>query len=308
MSTGRQAAAVNQTLTNFAAGVAQDRRSALAEFLAPTVRVPATIGQYKEYDEKNAFQIYSTARALGGPATRIKFEATDPTFNCKPHALEIPIDDSERDAAGESDPLGLEESKIETLVTDVAIAHEDQTLTIIKAGLSAVSAVGVWSDAANDPIAEIDDQIEAIATACGMMPNAIALGLGAWAVLRHHPKVVARQPGAQVIGLSLGQFTSMLLNPGIEARVGVLSKDTTKFGKTASKTNIVGAEVFIFLRSDNPTTYDPSFAKTFMGGTGGISAVREYRDESARSDVYAVDFSKDTQVVSTIAGRRLTIS
>ena len=302
----RRQASYNPTLTTFAQGVSQDLTSALAEFIAPTVPVSSSMGYYKAFDEKNAFQVQSTGRALGGSARRIEFVESDPTFNCQPQALEITIDDAERDAAG-PDVAAMEEGKTRTLVAVATVSHEDKVLTQAKT-LAAVAARGQWSDTSVDPISEIDEQIEAIATATGMMPNAIAFGLGAWRVFRKHPKVIARQPGATIIGLSEAQAASMLLNPAAQIRVGVLSKDATKFGSAASKSNIVGAEVFIFLRSPNPTAYDPSWMKTFTIGTGGVTAVRQYRDEKARSDVLAVDWSEDIQIVGSICARRLTIS
>jgi hypothetical protein len=304
----RSTSSLNPTLTNYAQGVAQDRRSALADFLAPLVPVSASIGQYKRFNSKNAFAVYDTSRAIGGPATRIKFAADDPTFNAKPQALEIPIDDAERLAAGASDPLGLEQAKLDTLITCAVLSREDKVAAAVKAAVTAVSGKGKWSEAANDPVLEMDEQILAISTACGMMPNAIVFGVGAWSVFRNHPKVIARQPGAALIGLTTGQASQMLFNPGMEIRVGVLSKDAAKWGNAKNAQNIVGLEVFIFLRSANPTLYDPSFAKTFAVGQGQVDAVREYRDDSARSDIYAMDWSEDIQVVSTECVRRLTIT
>ena len=90
----------NVTLTNYARGIAQDLRSSLADFIAPEVIVTAATGQYKDFSDKNAFQILDTSRAVGGPARRLEFAATDPTYNCLPQALEIPIDDHERDEDG----------------------------------------------------------------------------------------------------------------------------------------------------------------------------------------------------------------
>jgi len=45
-----------------------------------------------------------------------------------------------------------------------------------------------------------------------------------------------------------------------------------------------------------------------MGGRGGVDSVRMYRDDQARSDVLALDWSVDVQVVATGMVRRLTIS
>lgn len=303
------ASTVNMTLTNYAKGIAQDRASAVAEFISPTVPVGAAVGKFKSFNDKNAFQVPNTNRAIGGAATRLEFLASDTDYNCKPKALEIAIDDQERDLAGDSDPLALEQSKIDVLLTSALISHENDVLTAVKAGLSAVGSRGSWSDlSTNDPIKEIDEQIKAIAIETGMMPNRIILGIGAWYYLRNHAKTLARQPGAVNVGVSMQQFTGMLLNPGIEARIGVLSKDSAKMGATKSAANIVGDEVFIFYASPSPTQYDPSFAKTFRTNRGGVQAVRMYRDEKSRSDILAVDWSNDIQVVSSGCGRRLTIS
>jgi hypothetical protein len=302
------ASTVSQTLTNYARGIAQDRASALAEFIAPTVPVGSATGKFKSFNDKNAFQVVATDRAIGGEAKRLEFAATDPDYNCAPQALEIAIDDHERELAGEGDPLGLERAKIETLVTSAVVSHEDKVFTAIKAAVAAVGSKGVWSSASNDPVKELDEQIEAIAIETGMMPNRIVFGVGAWRVFRNHDKVIARQPGAALIGVTNAQAAQMLLNPGVEIRVGVLSKDTAKFGAAKSASNIVGAEVFLYYASGAPTLYDASFAKTFRTRNGGVEAVRQYRSERNRSDILAVDWSEDIQVVSTACVRRLTIS
>ena len=66
-------ATYKETLKQYAYGVAQDVKSALADFIAPRVPVGVGTGMFKKFDDKNAFQRYDTARAVGGPATRIEF-------------------------------------------------------------------------------------------------------------------------------------------------------------------------------------------------------------------------------------------
>lgn len=301
------AATVNRTLTNYAQGFAQDAASALAEFIAPTVPTGIAHGQFKKFSDKNDFQIYDTSRALGGPRKRIEFAASDPYFNCSPQGLEAAIDDHERALAGDG-VLNLQQAKLRTLISAATASHEKKVFDLVKAGKSATGAIGVWSNAANDPVAEIDGEIEAIATIIGRMPNRIVFGLGAWRVFRNHALVRARQPGADLIGLTTEQASRMVLNPGIDIRVGVLSSDTVKFGVAKNAANIVGGEVFIFFASDAPTQYDPSFAKTFAVDASMVGGVKEYRDESAVSDMLAMDWTEDIEVVAADAGRRITLS
>jgi hypothetical protein len=120
--------------------------------------------------------------------------------------------------------------------------------------------------------------------------------------------VINRMPSNAAVGVMIQQFAAMLMNPNMEIRVGVMSKDTSKFGAAKNAANIVGAEVFLFIGQDKPSEYDPTFMKTFMTRMGGVDAVRTYRDESTRSTVHAVDWSEDVKVTGLAAVKRLTIS
>lgn len=302
----RAATTVNQVLTNFAVGIANDTASSLANFIAPIVPTGAQHGQFKKFSDKDAFLVYNTARAVGGAATRIEFDAEDAHFNCKPQGLAIAIDDSERDPG--ADPLMIERAKIRTLVINTSTGHEAKVFALIKSVKAAAGGVGVWSNAANDPVAEIDAQIEAILIATGQLPNRIAIGIGAWKTIKNHEKVLARQPGALNQGVTHSQFAGMLLNPEIEIRVGIMSRDTTKAGKGKNAVNIVGNEVFVFIGADSPTAYDPSFAKTFMVSNSPITAVKEWRDDSCHSDMLETEWSEDIQVVSTVCAKRISVS
>lgn len=304
----RSAAAANPILTNYAQGLAQEQASAVAEFLAPTVQVQATVGHFKKYDDKNMYQALDTGRGIGGPAKRIEFDASDPTYNCLPQALEIAIDDAELAAAAGSNPLPLQQAKTAVLVNTARLSHENKVLTAVKAGVTAVVSRGNWSNDSIDPIDQIDEQIQAISDDVGLLPNRIVLGLGAYAILRRNAKVKTRVAGVKVGTFAVGDFTACLLNPSIEIMVGSLVRDTTKFPKAKSATPIVGDECFIFYASPAPSTYDPSFAKTFRGGVGSVDSVRTYRDEHSRSEILAVDWSEDIQIVSTAVVRRLTIT
>ena len=297
-----------ETLKSYAYGVAQDVNSTLADFIAPRVPVGVGSGQFKKFSDKNAFQLYDTARAVGGKAKRIEFDASDGTFNCMANALELPIDDQEREKAGDAQNA-LEEAKTRTLVINAALAREKRVFDLVKANVSAVASKGAWSSSSSaDPIDEIDEQIVAIATETGLMPNRMVIGLGAWRILKNHANVVGRQKGVSNKAVTLDVLAGMLLNPAMEIRVGVMSVDANKMGAAASKSNVVGSEIFLFHGSDNPTQYDPGFAKTFSIGANSVEDVRMYRDDSCRSDVIAVDWSEDVQVVSTICAKRITVS
>ena len=296
-------ATVNTALTSFASGVAQDTNSAIADFIAPRVPVGITDGHYKKFDDKNSFRVYNTERALGGPATRIHMDADDPTFNCAEHALEAAIDDVERRKAGDFQQA-LEEAKIREVICSASLSHEIDVITKAKS-IDATSKT--WGSSA-DPIDDIDQAILDIVTATGMMPNGLVMSPGLWKLLKNHKNVVSRQRSTTDKAVDLGGFASMLLNPNIEIKLGILSYDTAKEGKPSSKANILGNDLLVFIRSQNPTRFDPSFMKTFSIGDVSAGNVTEYRDETCSSDIYKVAWSEQVKVVSSICAKRLTVS
>lgn len=303
MPSRSSSATINQTLTNFASSIAPSMQSALANFIAPSVPVGMTDGQFKQYSSRDAFQLYQTRRALGGKANRIEFNADDPVFSCRPHALEVTIDDEERRKAGSAE-LGLEQGKIRMLQSNITLAHEVDVFTKV-AAITAVAGAGVWKDPNVSPIEELDAIIEQGALDTGLMFNSLVMGLSVWRVLRNHPKVLKMFPGAQRIGVTKEQFASLLLNPSIRIEIGAMSVDSSKLPKAADKSFVAGDNAFLFHRSEVPTQEDPSFAKTFMVEELGFAKIREYRDESSRSDVYASDWSRDIRVVAEICGKRI---
>lgn len=295
----------SETLKNYAFGVAQDVKTSLADFIAPRVPVGMGSGQFKKFNEKNAFQVYDTSRGVGGTATRMAFEAADEFFNCAPNALEVAIDDQEREKAGSAD-TALEEAKVRTLVINAALAREKKVFDLIKSGVSVAST---WTSSGDDdPIDLIDAEIEAIANATGLLPNRMVIGLGAWRKIKNNAEVLKRQSGTSNKGVSLEELAGMLLNPTIDIRVGVMAYDTAKMGKAANKQNVVGSEIFIFHGNDNPTQYDPGFAKTFSIGANSVEDVRMYREEKVRSDILAVDWSEDVKVISTLCAKRIQVA
>lgn len=66
--------------------------------------------------------------------------------------------------------------------------------------------------------------------------------------------------------------------------------------------------MFIFFTSPAPDQYDASFMKVFSTGENTIESARTYREERSRSDIVAVDWSRDIKVASTISARRLTVT
>lgn len=306
-------ATISVVLTAYAQGHANDLMASMdvANTICPRVPVTGASGQFKKFDDSNSFQVYNTQRGLGGSARRIEFAATDGTFNCKPHALEVTVDDAEREAAGSSALAGalLDQGKIRSLISSTALSYAKRVVDYAVANTTAVSDRGNWTTDSIDPVDQVDEQLELLSTNCGSTSGiSVVMGLSAWRRFRSHPKVKARCTGVQVAGINLEQARGLFMIP-VKIVVGALSYDAAKLGQsTRDKRQVVGDNVFLVLSMPSPTPMDASAFKCFTTGDGNIESVRTYRDESARSDVHALDWSEDIQSTSTIAVRRLAIT
>jgi len=305
-------ATVNYTLTNYAQGLANDLMKAreLTNILMPMVQVSGASGQYKAFSDVNSFQTYATLRGLGGKARRIEFDATDATFVCEPHSLEVTVDDHERELAGAAGSLAsqlLDQGKIKSLVNSASLSLAKRAVDFVAANTTAVSSRGNWSNADVDPIDQIDEQLQNLMTATGgFMTPTVVLGLSAWRTLRNHPKTKARTSGVQVGGITQEQLRSMFFIPA-NVVVGMLSYNTAKPGNTVSKSQVLGDICYIQASVPSPTVYDPSPFKCFTTGVGGVEAVRTYRDEPF-SDVHNVAWNEVFKSTSTSSIIRLTIT
>lgn len=308
-------ATLNHQLTHYAQGHMNDlaEARALAERLAPSTPVPGSSGQFKKFDDKNSFLPEDTGRATGGDPKIIAFSATDDTYACKPQALEVRVDKSELDAAGNAQgALGqqlLREGKVGAMLNKASLSHSVQVVAAVLAAVSAQSGDGEWSNPDIDPIDELDSQLLALAADCGSAQNLkLTIDLGAFAALRAHPKVKARVTGVQVGGITREQLAGILVLP-VDIMVAALVKDTAGLGVTASKQRVLASTALLHYSLPNATVYDPSPFKTFTVGNGSpFGGVRSYDSLNGLWEGHVIDWSRDIKQTSTLAMRRITVS
>lgn len=306
---------LNYFLTSYAQGLANDllQIQQVVNAICPTVTVSGASGQFKSFSDRNAFTTYNTQRGLGGKARRISFEATDSKFNAAPQALEVTVDDFERQLANAAgNPLAdqlLDQGKVKALTNSAALSHVAKVVAFVIANTTAVANRGNWSAQDVDPIDQLDEQLEGLVTDVGSSENInLTLSIGAWRTLRNHPLTKKRCTGVQVFGITREQLMSALMIP-VNVVIGSLSQVSNAEGQAAvSKKNVIGAHALLTYAVPSPSIYDPSAFKCFTTGQGNIEAVRTYRAEDNRSDVHAVDWSEDLQVTSALSARRLAIA
>ncbi len=301
------------TLREFAQGAAQSSIMPVADFLAPTVEVATSTGRYKVYTEKNRFHIPETLRALGGRASELRFEVTDATYNCEPHALDYPVDNLEQLEAE-----GLENMLREGAVAVAEVAALAHEKSVIDAALAIVGAgTGKsWVDAA-DPIADIDDAILSVIKAAkygSLMGVGVLFGATAWKIFKNQAKVrgrfvVGNGAGKGSLGLAVPteQSAGQMFIGTPEVRTSYMIYDANPEGKAESVSFLLDSAVLIFARKDAPTRRDPSFMKTFRLMNRFMVPGSYVRDDG-RVEVAKFDWSEDVKVTNSAACIRLNPS
>jgi hypothetical protein len=299
------------TLRQFAQGAAQSAIMPVADFLAPTIEVPTSVGRYKCYTEKHRFHIPDTLRTLGGRASELRFEVSDATFNCEPHALDYPIDNLEQ---LESD--GLENMLREGAVAVAEVAALAHEKAVIDAALAAVGAGDdkTWDDSA-DPVSDMDDAILTVVKAAkygSLMGVGLLFGAMAWKIFKNQAAVRGRfvvGPGRGGLGLAVPTEHSagQMFVGTPEVRTSYMIYDAAPEGKAESVNFLLDTAVLIFARKEAPTRRDPSFMKTFRL-MNRFMVPGSYQRDDGRVEVAKFDWSEDVKVTNSAACVRLNIS
>lgn len=308
MSQSRLAAiASKSTIREYAQGAARDATSPVADFLAPTVEVSSPTGYYRVYDDKTRFLVPDTRRAIGGRATLLGWEKTDATFNCAPHALDVPVDQME----GMADE-GIENSLKEAsdLAAEVGgLAHEKSTIDTAIAAVTS-GAEDIDFAAAADVVDQIDAfLIEVIKAARygSLMGLGLLFGPTYFRRLKNHPSIKARFPvgKGQIVNPTESDIMSLFITKP-EYRLSLMVADSAPMGKTASVNFLLDDKLLVFARKANPTRRDPSFMKTFRL-RGAWMAPRVYQRDDGRVEVAAMDWSEQVVVTNSSAAQLLAI-
>jgi hypothetical protein len=298
-------------LREFAQGAAQSAIMPVADFLAPTVEVPTSVGRYKKYTEKDRFRIPSTLRSIGGRATELRFEVSDETFNCEPHALDYPVDNLEK-----LESEDLENALREGAVAVAEVAALSHEKSVIDAAMNAAGAgtAKVWGASA-DPVSDVDSTILDVIKAAkygSLMGVGVLFGASAWCLFKNQDKV----RGRFVIGnggkggnlaVPTEDNAGQLFVGTPQVRTSYMVFDNAAPGVAEDVKFLLDTTVLVFARRPNPTRRDPSFMKSFRL-MGKYMVPSSYMRDDGRVEVAKFDWSEDVRVTNSAAIKRLNVS
>ena len=291
MSTETRSIEISETLANYAVGSMQKGTRKVAEFLAPTVKVPASIGTYKKWDEKSRFYIPDTLLARGGDATEIFTDATDQEYDCLPHGLDMIVDK----VMGTDVPALVQDAS--DLIADIyGLAQLYETLKLAKGSVGAGTDVEYADN--SDPVALFDAEVENVLLAGKCEGAALLFGANAWTRFKSHPAVRER-------GLPLRYDLNPTLFTADADYMGCFaSYDTKPEGIEPVLNFVLGDEVLIFGRNPVPNRRDPSFMKT-LRFDGLIDKLRVVATKDGRRLQVLIDWSSEIKVTNASAVKRI---
>lgn len=300
----------NPLVVEYAQTTARGAIQPIADYLAPTVEVGTSIGRFKKFTPKSRFAIPDTRRGLGGEATKLLYSKEDGSYNCEPHALDVPLDELEK--IEEADVVNSINERADEASYVASLSHEK---AVVDAGLTAAGAgtAKTWNSSA-DPIADLDTAILTVMKAAAIgsgMEIGVLFGPTAWQIAKNQAEVRKRlivgagaTPGAAVP--TMGNFGKLLIGEP-DCKTSFMVVDTTKEGKDASLDFLLPNVILIFARNPQPNRRDPSFMKTFRL-RGQWMKPRFYTRDDGRVEYAGFDWSEDIQVTNSGAVVRLNIS
>lgn len=295
----------------YAQGAATGNVSFLADVISPVAAVASPQGHFKSYNLESKFLAdLITSRAPGGDGLMIEFDASDPTFNCAPHAVNVPVDITNVDQEGYNMAM-MQAADMAAFVGGVS--HERAVFVKAKAALS--STPKVWGSA-NYPIKDIDAALRLCILGSfggfGLEPHVI-FGMAAWERFKNNPSVsgkfvvnTSKTSGAAFAIPTVATAGSLFLTE-TQTHLSMVVQNTAQQGLAKSMGFINDNEVFIFMRAANPNQLDAGFMKTFRLRNRYMTA-RTWTSASGRNEYAAYDWSTDVQTVNTAAAVLLTTS
>jgi hypothetical protein len=295
-----EARLVDPVLTNHAQGYAQPRF--VGHLLFPRVEVKLRGGKAIEFGTES-FRKYNTRRAPGADAMQVEFGYAGKPFELVQDSLDVPVPKETFEDArlGTGIDLGLRAVNVGMGIMTLSLEAEQADIASNPASYAAghvkeaATAAEKWTDAASDPIGDIEQGAEAIRQATGMEPNVLVLGAKVFRPLRNHPKVLERLKGVSADAVTEARLAAML-------DIETVAVGKAVFAEKAGFADVWGPHAFLAYapeKADGPEV--PSFAYTYTL-QGNPSVMQPYWDHGKRSWLYGVTYERAPVLTGMGAG------
>lgn len=322
---------VNRPMTNMSLAYMQAQSNFVASQVFPTIAVNKQSDFYFSFPKGTFYKNKMKTRGLSEESPLIAFGVQSETpYNCVVKSVAEPVDDRLR--ANVDDPIQIDRIVSLQLTMSDLIERESRWIaaffgaSIWTGDYTGVSASPTtsqflqWDNSASDPIVDVvNAKARAFLAMGGVEPNVMVMGKPVFDILLQHPDIIDRIKYGQTPG-SPAMVTKEMLAAlfGVD-RIVVASaiQDTSVDGPATTTTlaYIAGKHVGLFYVPPSPGLMQMAPGYTFawngyLGlGSGSYNAmgsrIRNWRQESIRSDVFEIESAIDMKLVCADAGTML---
>lgn len=303
-------------LTDFSVGYGPQEY--IAQNLMPFTPVALPSGRYRVFDRSN-WVTFPSRREPGTVANEIRGgKWSEDTFSVKERALQVAIDDEERqnyNASQQNAQANLfagidpEADAVELMTRSLLIEYENAVATLARNasnyGSQTVtkSGTGQWDNSASTPVADVVTAIQTVQTSILQEPNLAIIPTDVWLKLFNHPTIIARY---QYVQAQVDQLAAFRALTGFNGRIlfpNNMYNTADNIDATQSMTKIWGKDVIFLYVNDTPGQKIQTYGKTFYQPVNGqLRSVTRWREEQRTSDVIRTQWRWDLKLVQPLAG------
>ncbi len=287
MPTPAQNQVIDPILSNISLGYKHPEHVGMHLF--PVVPVSQTGGKIIQFG-KEAFRLYSTARAPGENARRVRFGHEGKPYAVENHAMDAVVPREWMRDASVVPGINLATRAINLVNRSGSLVLENQQAGIARNAANydanhklTLAGTDQWSDYANsDPIGDVDDAKEAVRESIGIYPNVMEISAKVFKILKEHPTILDKIKHTQT-----GVVTADLLQSVFDIPKIVIGK-AIAFDDADASIDIWGKDVVLAYVPDSTTGHEePSYGYTYQIEGHPMVEVPVW-EQSSRSWIYGM--------------------
>lgn len=300
---------VNRFLTDISIAYIQKADRFIATQVFPLVPSAKQPDLYPVYDKGDWTRLAARKRAPGTESAGGGWDMSCGSFYCEVRAVHKDITDEDR--ANQDEPINMDRDATEW-VTQQLLMERDQTFVTnyFGTGIWATDAVGgtdftKWSESSSNPVLDIDNYKNAVASLTGYEPNVLVLSPGVFTALKNNDAVLERIKYTQQ-----GKVTTDLLAGLFDLDKVLVPKGVINSGEEGGSDDldfIFPEGALLVYAAPNPSKLQPSAGYCFswsglLGAGRDGNRIKTFRMEHLGSDRVEGEMAYDLKVVAADLG------
>jgi hypothetical protein len=313
---------VSRPLTDYFVSVQQDESNFVAGRVGPSLPVGKQFDKYYIVPAGSMNRDEMKPRTPNSEAHTVNMELSDSQYQCEEFAAKIPVSQELRTQLG-GEAIDPEAAATRRLSMMSLIRKEKIFAARFlplgawsgqKQGVAAAPGANQflhWSDAASDPVANVEAWIDEFQLRSGLMPRRAVITRDVWNVVKAHPDILAR-----VSGGSTTQNPALVTPNNVAAifeleGLDIMGSVENTAGEGLAATNArIASKKFLLYRNEDIAGQGVATAMTWFNWTGldsaynnkGVRVIRHPFDTKKRNIEIEASLYTDARVTAADLG------